>query len=32
MVGSEGGEGVVAGTDEGGRSGQGGMGEGVVGR
>ena len=29
MVGSEGEEGVVAGTDEGGRSGQGGMGEGV---
>ena len=29
MVGSGGGEAVVAGSDEGGRSGQGGMGEGV---
>ena len=32
VVGSGGGEAVVAGSDEGGRSGQGGMGEGVVGR
>ena len=32
MVGSEGGEGVVAGRDQGGSSVQGGMGEGVEGR